>query len=83
MVFRANMQTSLYHRLRSLSHNPNECFYFGKLKREIRQNASFGEESHIIMKPPGKFNTVLMIQGVVFVHFQAVKNDHFSLEKGK
>ena len=83
MVFRANMQTSLYHRLWSLSHNPNECFYFGKLKREIRQNASFGEESHIIMKPPGKLNTVLMIQGVVFVHFQAVKNDHFSLEKGK
>ena len=45
MVFRANMQTSLYHRLRSLSHNPNECFYFGalkKLKREIKQNSSFG-----------------------------------------
>ena len=36
MVFRANMQTSLYHRLRSLSHNPNE------LKREIKQNSSFG-----------------------------------------
>ena len=50
MVFRANMQTSLYHRLRSLSHNPNECFYFGalkKLKREIKQNSSFDKERYI------------------------------------
>ena len=76
------MQTSLYHRLRSLSHNPNECFYFGKLKREIRQNASFGEESHIIMKPPGKLNTVLMIQGVVFFIFKLLKTIISLLRRG-